>query len=78
MSPHSVGDKGLELLRGAGVPPDRVSRIRAPAGLDLYARLLEEIAVSILVEIVQIEAARGKVVAAQKDVAKLAIRSAAR
>ena len=43
----------LERLRQRGVPADRLSRLKVPAGLDLGAVEPEEIAVSILAEIVQ-------------------------
>jgi xanthine dehydrogenase accessory factor len=43
----------VEQLRQRGVPPDRLGRFKAPAGLDLGAVTPAEIAVSILAEIVQ-------------------------
>ena len=42
----------LESLRARGIPDDRLRRLKAPAGLDLGAVTPEEIAVSILAEIV--------------------------
>jgi xanthine dehydrogenase accessory factor len=42
----------LESLRGRGIPDERLGRLKAPAGLDLGAVTPEEIAVSILAEIV--------------------------
>jgi xanthine dehydrogenase accessory factor len=42
----------LESLRARGVPADRLRRLKAPAGLDLGAATPEEIAVSILAEII--------------------------
>jgi xanthine dehydrogenase accessory factor len=52
--------KVLEYLREGGVHPDRVSQIHAPAGLDICAASPEEIAVSILAEIVQWKGERAK------------------
>ncbi|BBM71105.1 XdhC family protein [Rhodothermus marinus] len=43
----------LEVLAERGVPADRLATVRAPAGLNLGARTPEEIALSILAEIVQ-------------------------
>jgi xanthine dehydrogenase accessory factor len=42
----------LESLRARAIPEDRLRRLKAPAGLDLGAVTPEEIAVSILAEIV--------------------------
>jgi xanthine dehydrogenase accessory factor len=42
-----------EYLRERGLPPERVERIRAPAGLDLGAVEPEEIALSIMAEMLQ-------------------------
>jgi len=42
-----------EYLHGAGVAPERLARLRAPAGLDLGASEPAEIALSIMAEIVQ-------------------------
>ena len=42
----------IESLRTRGIPDDRLRRLKAPAGLDLGAVTPEEIAVSILAEIV--------------------------
>ena len=55
--------KVLEYLREAGVPSERVGQIRAPAGLDIRATSPEEIAVSILAEIIQLRGARARPVA---------------
>ena len=46
----------LEYLRTRGMMPEKVSQVRAPAGLDIGARSPEEIAVSILAEIIQLRA----------------------
>lgn len=43
-----------EALRARGVPVERLGRLKAPAGLDIGAVAPEEIAVSILAEIVQV------------------------
>lgn len=43
----------VESLRKSGVPADRLGRLKAPAGLDIGAVTPEEIAVSILAEIIQ-------------------------
>jgi xanthine dehydrogenase accessory factor len=43
-----------EALRARGVPVERLGRLKAPAGLDIGAVAPEEIAVSILAEIIQV------------------------
>jgi len=43
----------LDTLRRRGVPVDRLDRLKAPAGLDIGAVTPDEIAVSILAEIIQ-------------------------
>jgi xanthine dehydrogenase accessory factor len=48
--------KVLEFLKTRGVSQERISRVRAPAGLNIGATSPEEIAVSILAEIVQMRA----------------------
>jgi xanthine dehydrogenase accessory factor len=58
--------KVLEFLRDAGVPSERVSQIRAPAGLDIRAASPEEIAVSVLGEIIQVMGSRAKSAAGPK------------
>jgi len=45
-------------LSSHGVSPDRLRRIKVPAGLDIGARTPEEIALSIMAEIVQIRRTR--------------------
>ena len=43
-----------EALRGRGVPAAALDRVRNPAGLDLGARLPEEVALSIMAEVVKL------------------------
>ncbi|MBL8056385.1 MAG: XdhC family protein [Anaerolineales bacterium] len=44
----------LDYLRGSGLPPEALARLKCPAGLDLGAVTPAEIALSILAEIVQL------------------------
>jgi xanthine dehydrogenase accessory factor len=44
----------LEFLRGQGLAEEDLARVSAPAGLDLGARTPEEIALSVLGEIVML------------------------
>lgn len=55
--------KVLEFLKSRGVSAEKISRVKAPAGLDLGATSPEEIAVSMLAEIVQMRASAAKAVA---------------
>jgi xanthine dehydrogenase accessory factor len=48
------GPTVLEALRAKGMAEDRLARIRTPAGLDIGARTHEEIALSILAEVVEV------------------------
>jgi xanthine dehydrogenase accessory factor len=57
---RAKAEKVVESLRQAGVPADRLSQIRAPAGLDIRAASPEEIAVSVLAEIIQVRGSRAK------------------
>lgn len=52
--------KVLEFLKERGLSDEKISRVRAPAGLNIGATSPEEIAVSILAEIVQIRANAAK------------------
>jgi xanthine dehydrogenase accessory factor len=52
--------KVLEFLQTRGVSQEKISRVRAPAGLNIGATSPEEIAVSILAEIVQMRANAAK------------------
>lgn len=57
--------KILDYLKEQGVVPDRLSQVRAPAGLDIRAASPEEIAVSILAEIIQVNGTRAAAAKAQ-------------
>jgi xanthine dehydrogenase accessory factor len=62
--------KLLGYLKERGVTVDRLSQVRAPAGLDITATSPEEIAVSILAEIIQVNGTRA---ALQKKQAQSAV-----
>ncbi|MFJ8021514.1 XdhC family protein [Streptomyces sp. NPDC096311] len=52
MGSRRTHKRRLEMLREAGVPEDRLARLRSPIGLDLGAHTPEETAVSITAEII--------------------------
>ena len=51
--------KTLEYLKARGLAADKLARVRAPAGLDIHASSPQEIAVSILAEIIQLRKMTG-------------------
>lgn len=46
-------DRQLEALAGAGYPGERLAAIRAPAGVDVGARTPEEIALTVVAELIE-------------------------
>jgi len=59
--------KILDYLKERGVSSSRLSEVRAPAGLDIHASSPEEIAVSVLAEIVQLNGTRMAAAKAKKE-----------
>ncbi|HEY6253452.1 MAG TPA: XdhC family protein [Candidatus Angelobacter sp.] len=59
--------KVFEYLRDRGIKADRLKQVRAPAGLDIGAGTPEEIAVSILAEIIQMRGVQAKSVERTKS-----------
>jgi xanthine dehydrogenase accessory factor len=53
-------DEVFAALEGRGVSADRLARVSAPAGLDLGARLPQEVAVSVMAQIVSVRRAGPK------------------
>ncbi len=53
-------DKVFDYLKARGIPPAKINRVKAPAGLDIHARSPEEIAVSILAEMIQVRSQAAK------------------
>ena len=68
MASKIKAQKVLDSLLAAGVPPERMRQVRAPGGLDIRAALPEEIAVSILAEIIQLRGSRAKPVTGEEKV----------
>ena len=60
--------KVFEYLHQRGIPDERLKQVHAPAGLDIGAGTPEEVAVSILAEIIQVRDVRKKNVAQQKSI----------
>jgi xanthine dehydrogenase accessory factor len=63
-SPTRAAAVRAYLLEEEGIAPERVAALRAPAGMDLGAETAEEIALSILAELVQVRRGRASFVAA--------------
>jgi xanthine dehydrogenase accessory factor len=64
--------KVLEYLQHRGITPEKAKQLRAPAGLNIGAKSPEEIAVSVLAEIIQARASATKA-APQKPKASFAL-----
>jgi xanthine dehydrogenase accessory factor len=58
-----------ETLIVRGVPAEAIDRVKNPAGLDIGGRLPEEVALSILAEMVQVRRARGEQPAREPEAA---------
>lgn len=51
---RTKAEKVLDYLKTRGVSAEQIKRVQAPAGLDIHAKSPEEIAVSILAQIIQV------------------------
>lgn len=68
---RTKAQKVFEYLRGKGIAQERLDQVRVPAGLDIGAGTPEEIAVSILAELIQQRAQKTKADAQPKTGPKL-------
>lgn len=59
VSSRKKGDKLMDYLKDAGVDPSRVATIKSPAGIDINAKSPEEVAISILAEIIKVKSQVG-------------------
>ena len=69
--------KVMDYLREQGIQAEKVSHVRAPAGLNIGAKSPEEIAVSVLAEIIQMRASSQMHAGAAKTVLQSKANSAA-
>jgi len=68
--------KVFEYLKTRGVKPEKLSQVRAPAGLNIGASSPEEIAVSILAEVIEVRAKAAKAMAQPKSGSMLPVLNA--
>jgi xanthine dehydrogenase accessory factor len=54
-------DKVFDYLKSRGISAERLGKVRAPAGLDIHAQSPDEIAVSILAQIIQVRGEKARV-----------------
>src|SRR5215472_3571865 len=73
----SKTEKVLEYLASCGVAEEQIKRVQAPAGLDIGAKSPEEIAVSILAQIIQVRRQAGILRAGNSTSSPLSVLDAA-
>jgi len=70
---RTKAQKVFDYLKTAGIPEEKLNPVRAPAGLDIHARSPEEIAVSILAQLIQVRSEMKKPTAVSKPAVSLPI-----
>jgi xanthine dehydrogenase accessory factor len=70
---RTKAQKVFDYLKNAGIPDAKLNLVRAPAGLDIHARSPEEIAVSILAQLVQVRGEMKKPASVSKAAVSLPI-----
>jgi len=65
--------KVFDYLKTAGIPDEKLNVVRAPAGLDIHARSPEEIAVSILAQLIQVRSEMKKPASVSRPAVSLPI-----
>jgi xanthine dehydrogenase accessory factor len=66
-------DKVFDYLKSRGVSAEKLGHVRAPAGLDIHAKSPEEIAVSILAQIIQVRGEMAQMPAPAKPALRLPV-----
>ncbi|HEV8183139.1 MAG TPA: XdhC family protein [Candidatus Angelobacter sp.] len=70
---RTKAQKVFDYLKTAGIPDERLNLVRAPAGLDIHAKSPEEIAVSILAQLIQVRSEMKKPASVSRPTVSLPI-----
>jgi xanthine dehydrogenase accessory factor len=70
---RTKAQKVFDYLKAAGIPDEKLNLVRAPAGLDIHARSPEEIAVSILAQLIQVRSEMKKPASVSRPAVSLPI-----
>jgi xanthine dehydrogenase accessory factor len=70
---RTKAQKVFDYLKNAGIPDEKLNLVRSPAGLDIHARSPEEIAVSILAQLVQVRSEMKKPASVSRPAVSLPI-----
>jgi xanthine dehydrogenase accessory factor len=70
---RTKAQKVFDYLKTAGIPDEKLNLVRAPAGLDIHARSPEEIAVSILAQLIQVRSEMKKLASVSRPVVSVPI-----
>jgi xanthine dehydrogenase accessory factor len=70
---RTKAQKVFDYLKVAGIPDAKLNLVRAPAGLDIHARSPEEIAVSILAQLIQVRSEMKKPASVSRPAVSLPI-----
>lgn len=70
---RTKAQKVLDYLKTAGIPDEKLNLVRAPAGIDIHARSPEEIAISILAQLIQVRSEMKKPASVSRPAVSLPI-----